>query len=168
MSVTGGADSAPPATATDLEELAAFVELARVARRARENAKRQPKTPEQRAKDALRARLRSCARGIERLAADLEMAHGDRSGSWQYAELPLFDYGLRGAANRPGLLDQFERIEREAAQGCELSAAFVAEYGPLLRLCDHMRHIRPPPRAPDYDPLERLTREQREWIEGAG
>lgn len=174
MSVKPRADSAP-LTPYDLQqagyspEVAAILaeELSRMDRRARENAKRKPKTLEQRAKDALKARLRSCARGIEALAAGLETAHADRSGNWHFAMLPLFDHGLRGPPRRPGLLDQFERIEREAAQGCEQSAAFVAEYGVLLRLCDHMRHVRPPPRAPDYDPLEGLTRAQREYLEGA-
>jgi len=134
------------------------------------NGKRQPKTAEQRARDAVKARLRVCGRAIEALAEKLEHAHGDRSGLWHLgALLPLFQEGMRGPSpTRPGLLDQFERIEREAAAGCELSAAFVAEYGELLRLCQHMQHIRPPPRAADYDPLEILTPYQRSIIKEAG
>ncbi|WP_159016614.1 hypothetical protein [Cognatiluteimonas profundi] len=142
--------------------------LASIERRQRENAKRKPKTDAQRKRDAVKARLRSCGKGIDDLAADLERAHGDKSGTWHYAMLPLFESRMRGAPYRPGLLDQFERIEREAKEGCELSAAFIETYGPLLRLCEHMRHLRPPPRAPDYDPLALLTPDQREWIKGAG
>lgn len=122
-------------------------ELARYERRQRENANRRPKTPEQRARNATRARLRSCRRGIEELAADLERVHNDRSGGYRFALLwlPMFAERMRGPSSRPGLLDQFERIEHEAAAGCTLSAAFVTQYGELLRLCDHLRYEMPPP-----------------------
>jgi hypothetical protein len=153
----------------DIEAITAEAPAA-VERRQRENAKRRPKTPEDKARDAVKARLRVCGRGIEALAADLERVHSDRSGGYRAATLwlPLYEERMRGPPTRPRLLDQFERIEREAAAGCELSAAFVAEYGELLRLCDHLRYERPPPRAADYDPLESLTPEQRRRIREAG
>jgi hypothetical protein len=84
---------------------------------------------------------------------------------YHYAILPLVsDSQMHGTPTRPGLLRQLERVEADAAAGCETSARFAEEYGPLLRLCDHLRNVRPPPRAADYHPSEILSDYQRQLL----
>jgi hypothetical protein len=46
---------------------------------------------------------------------------------------------------------QFERIQREAAAGCGLSQAFLLHWETVFNLCDRLRRISPPERAPDFD-----------------
>ena len=53
---------------------------------------------------------------------------------------------------RPGLAGQFERIRREAAEGCELSQKFLSVWEETFALCERLRHMRPPERTPDFDP----------------
>ncbi|GAA3925301.1 hypothetical protein [Luteimonas lutimaris] len=124
---------------------------------ARANAKRKPKTAEQKAREALRLRLLRLGKKIEALAEQVEQQQTNRSGglhwTWSVMKPPADNSDLRSqSAERPGLLDSWERAEREAAAGCELSQAFVADFGPMLRLALELRHERPPERDPDYSP----------------
>lgn len=134
------------------------------------NAKRRPKSDEQRAREALRARLRKLGQKVEALAAQVEEDQTDRRGGrhliWSMMKPPADNRDLRGPPARPGLLDSWERVEREAAAGCELSQACVDQFGPMLRLALELRHHRPPERAPDYDPMEGLSESARRYIEG--
>ncbi|HVI58037.1 MAG TPA: hypothetical protein VM619_04065 [Luteimonas sp.] len=158
----GGATEGCPEVAEALAQA-----LAKMDRSARDRARRKPQTAEQRARYALRSRLKSCAQGIERLAAEVEGKHTDRSGGsrWGWIPPPDNDADLRGLSpDRPRLLDQWERIEREATAGCAESAQFVTEYRPMLQLALQLRHERPPERAADYKPAEAWTQDQRAWV----
>lgn len=135
--------------------------------RARADAKRKPQSPEQKTRALLRSRLRTLGQKIEALADQVEWRQGDRSGHshWGWMKPPADNSDLRGASpTRPGMLDSWERVEREAAEGCELSAEFVAEFGPMLRLALELRHERPPPRALDYDPMEDMPESARQHV----
>lgn len=139
------------------------------AKSARDRAKRKPLTAEQRERYNRRKRLKTCAAKIEQLAAEVEQRHTDRSGghwlTWSMTAPPTDDSDLRSRdPRRSALLNYWERIEREAAEGCEESAAFVVEWGPVLALALHLRHQRPPQRAADYDPREVFTDDQRAWL----
>lgn len=142
--------------------------LRRSEQQARAYAKRKPQTEEQKARALLRSRLRTLGRKIEAEAERVEQRQGDRSGHhrWGWVPPPADDSDLRGPPTRPGMLDSWERVEREAAEGCELSQAFAAEFGPMLRLALELRHERPPARASDYDPAEVFTEAQRRYVEG--
>lgn len=128
---------------------------------------RKPQSPEQKAREALKRRLGRLGQHVELFTLEVEQRHSDRSGNnhWGWMKPPANNSDLRGPPNRPRLLDKWERVEQEAAAGCEASAGFIAEFGPMFRLALELRHHRPPPRAADYDPLEGMTDEQRRWVE---
>lgn len=125
-------------------------------------------SPAQRARYALRQRLKNCAGQIEQLVDQVETKHADSSGTYWAGWLapPADNCDLRGSQYRPGLLDQWDRITNEAAEGCAESAAFVERYGEMLELALHLRQQRPPKRDPNYDPKAALSAQQRAWIAG--
>lgn len=136
---------------------------------ATESVTRRPKPPpERRARENLRKRLSATGGRIEAFAADLERVLTDRSGNYHWGSLPgalLCEWHTRQASrDRPGLSQQMARIEKEAAGGCAMSAAWLEHYGPLFALCLDLQREPPPKRAADYDPLEGLTPEQRARI----
>lgn len=112
----------------------------------------------------LRRRLRELGKALADATDWLERVHSDRSGAHHYAPLPLLESQWRGSERAPGLAARFERVRRDAAEGCELSAQFVRDQEPLFLLCEHLRQQRPPARARDWDPLEALTPAQRRWL----
>lgn len=125
-------------------------------------------SPAQRARYALRQRLKNCAAQIERLVDQVETKHADPSGGYWAGWIPppADNSDLRGSQYRPGLLDQWDRITHEARQGCAESAAFIERYGAMLRLALHLRQQRPPKRDPTYNPQAALSPQQLAWIAG--
>lgn len=117
-----------------------------------------------------RARLRKFAAEAEALSNAVSMRLEDRSGNYRWGWLapPSDDSDLRSPSpSRPRFLDRWDRIKREAAEGCAESATFVALWEPTVLLTLHLRHERPPGRAPDYDPKEgliKLTADQRAFL----
>ena len=114
--------------------------------RAERPAKRCTKTPEQRERENRRQRLGRFRERVERVARIVEDKHGNPFGLYRYAGLPLVEdavFRRRNPIAPPGLLDTLEDLERMAAEGCEECAECVERLGPIVRLCDALRHVRP-------------------------
>lgn len=149
-------------------DLEAALAIARMQERERRKAAgliRKP-TPQEQRRRSLQDRLRKLRGDLEGAVEFLERVHSDRSGLWHYAFLPLAVPKWKGYWNAPGLEERIERVRKEAAGGCELSEAFLREWDEAFRLCDHLRHLRPPPRAADYRAEEGMTPYQREVLLG--
>lgn len=101
----------------------------------------------------VRRRLVGTARRLEAARDRLVEMHSDRSGmARRLHRPPLLEREWRGSAKAPGLQESFARIYREAEEGCDLSASFLAEWREVFELCRRLRLMALPERAPDFDP----------------
>jgi hypothetical protein len=108
---------------------------------------------------ARRQARRATQKRLARLQADIERArdrlieiYSDRSGMARAVRANTL-LGRTWSQPGSGILVRLERVTLAAANGCDLSRAFLAEWGDVVRLCQELRRTSPPAQAPDFDPV---------------
>ena len=116
---------------------------------AKEQREPRRRTEQQKASDAVSARLRRAMSWLAELDQLLTGIHADRSG--QYALLPR---GLikPGANTYAQLQEALQRIEREARDGCTRSADWMLTNAEWIGRVTYLYRKPPPKRAEDYKP----------------
>jgi hypothetical protein len=114
-----------------------------------EQRKPRKRSEQQKASDALSARLRRATAWLAELDELLTGIHSDRSG--RYALLPR-GFIKPGGKTYTALEEALRRIEREAHDGCMRSANWMLENAEWIGRVTYLYNTPPPKRADDYKP----------------
>ena len=99
------------------------------------------------ARRATQKRLSKARLGLEAFVLRLQALHADKTGSaltYYGRTVPLV------SSEASGKLDSIARTKREAAEGCELCAAWLEETADLRELVETLRNIPLPAKDPSY------------------
>jgi hypothetical protein len=112
----------------------------------------QKRTEQQKASDALSARLRRATSWLAELDELLTGIQRDRSGHYAYLPSNLSSLSRPGAKTYTALQEALQRIEREARDGCMRSAEWMLENAEWIGRVTYLYTTPPPKRAADYKP----------------